>query len=70
MLLDLGDEYDVSKIQIWRRYSDSFNYTYADNFIYGLNNDREICYKFFDYRHEHQVTKYSENSGGRIFSIE
>lgn len=70
LLLDLEEEYNVSKIEVWRRYSDSFNYLYGDNFIYGLNSEKEICYKFFDYRQDDSGDGYSETAGGRTFIVQ
>lgn len=49
LLLDLGQEQDIDTVKIWRRYSTNNGdnpFIYARNFIFGLNENKEICYKF------------------------
>lgn len=44
--LDLGHEYEVKRIEIQRRILT--NNTYSRNYIIGRNNDKELCYIFYD----------------------
>ena len=69
-IIDLGDEYEISKINIWRRWSNdnSVEYIYQDNFIYGLNSNKEICYKFYDYR-SLLTEDIKESSNGSSFIV-
>lgn len=75
-ILDLGKEYNISKVDIWRRWNPNdindnnfARYIYHNNFVYGLNNDKEICYKFFDYRSLDIGDNSFETSDGRSFII-
>lgn len=45
--IDLGSEYEISKILIQRRILDSSNF-YSRNYIIGRNSNKEICYIFYD----------------------
>lgn len=44
--LDLGKEYNINRIEIQRRLLESN--TYIRNYIIGRNNNKEICYIFYD----------------------
>lgn len=64
LVLDLGKEYNISKIKIWRKYNSSN--VYFRNYIIGRNNNKELCYIFFDSK----VTDgYIETSNGKEFII-
>lgn len=88
-ILDLGQEYKISKLNVWRKWNDidtktdiyeneiintlfQEDFIYQDNFIYGLNKDKEICYKFYDYRSNNYFgyTEKSETENGREFLID
>ena len=66
LLLDLGQEYIISKIKIWRRNSSNSEYKYSRNYIHGRNKDNELCYIFFDSNRDLQ---YQELSSGKEFRI-
>lgn len=55
--LDLGQEYEIDRIEIQRRILT--NNTYSRNYIIGRNNDKEICYIFYDsnVNNEYEETK-------------
>ena len=60
--LDLGQEYEIKRIEIQRRILT--NNTYSRNYIIGRNNDREICYIFYD---SNSQNEYKEIN--KIFNI-
>lgn len=46
--LDLGQEYEIDYIEIQRRILKNVNNRYYRNYIIGRNEDKEICYIFYD----------------------
>lgn len=60
--LDLGQEYEIKRIEIQRRILT--NNTYSRNYIIGRNNDKEICYIFYD---SNTQNEYKEVN--KIFNI-
>lgn len=53
--LDLGKEYEIDRIEIQRRVLT--NNDYIRNYIIGRNNNKEICYIFFDSEVNNQYTE-------------
>ena len=65
MILDLGKEYIISKIKIWRRNGNN-KYKYGRNYIHGRNGNNELCYIFYDSSRD---LEYIENINGKEFKI-
>lgn len=54
--LDLGQEYEISKIEIQRRILT--NNSYIRNYIIGRNENKELCYIFYDSESNNQYNEY------------
>ena len=73
-ILDLENEYTIERVEIWRRWRsssnpDDYEFVYGNNFIYGLNENKEICYKFYDAISDGSGTiGYTEGNFGRVFN--
>ena len=66
LVLDLGKEYQISKIKIWRRNNLNSQYKYSRSYIHGRNKNNELCYIFFDSNRDLQ---YLESSSGKEFIV-
>ena len=69
---DLGAIYEIDYVKLWRYYAD--NRKYYKTFVYGRAgnrvvdglNDKELCYKFHDYKRD---GIYEETSSGKIWYV-
>lgn len=59
--VDLGGEYDIQYVKIWRYYPD--NRTYYETAAYGLNAAKETIQKYHEYTVSGTYAELSENNG-------
>lgn len=72
MRFDLGGIYEISHVKLWRYYTD--NRKYYKTFVYGRAGnkleddlyDKELCYKFHDYKRD---GIYAETSSGKTWYV-
>lgn len=62
LVLDLGTEYEVSKIEVWRR---KFDRPYGRCYIHGRNKNKELCYIFYDSK----LGAYTETTNGQKIDV-
>lgn len=62
LVLDLGTEYEISKIEVWRRTLDR---NYSRCYVHGRNRDKELCYIFFD----SNIQEYTETTSGQKIDV-
>lgn len=60
--LDLGQEYEIKRIEIQRRILT--NNSYIRNYIIGRNKDKEICYIFYDSNRDNEY-----NESNKVFNV-
>lgn len=62
--LDLGQEYPLDSVRIWRYYLDGR--IYKETAIYGYDGDFQLCWKICDYKRD---GTYAETSEGKTYNI-
>ena len=62
LVLDLGTEYEISKIEVRRRTLDR---NYSRCYVHGRNRDKELCYIFFD----SNIQEYTETTSGQKIDV-